>query len=164
MDATADTVIQAGDVVAVAGRREVLVKSDRRRRRRSRRSRTAGGAGRRRRCLCDQQGRRRKNAGRAGEPAGRARRVPAQDHPRRDRNRHPDSAGHAVAAGRHRHPRRPHPGRRGRDQDVGLSGPRDRRGGRGVHRCGDRDRRACSARWSTRSAACRSRCPPPAAR
>ena len=29
MDATSDTVIQAGDVVAVAGRREVLVESDR---------------------------------------------------------------------------------------------------------------------------------------
>ena len=28
------------------------------------------------------------------------------------------------------------------DQDVGLSGPGDRRGGRGVHRCGDHDRRA----------------------
>ena len=36
MDATADTVIQAGDIVAVAGRRDVLVSSDRRERRGSR--------------------------------------------------------------------------------------------------------------------------------
>ena len=34
LDATEDTVIQAGDIVAIAGRREVLVESDRRRRRR----------------------------------------------------------------------------------------------------------------------------------
>ena len=33
IDATADTVIQAGDIVAVAGRRDVLVESDRRRQR-----------------------------------------------------------------------------------------------------------------------------------
>ena len=66
MDATADTVIQAGDIVAVAGRRDVLVKPDRCRRRRGRRSRAAGGAGGRCRCLRDQQGRRRKDAGRVG--------------------------------------------------------------------------------------------------
>ena len=59
----------------------------------------------------------------------------------------------------------------GRTQDVaaatkmlGYPDRGDRRGRRGLHRRGDRDRRACSARWSTRSAACRSRCPPPAAR
>ena len=61
----------------------------------SRRSRAAGGAGRGRRRLRDQQGGRRKDAGRAGESVLGARRVPAQDHPRRDRDRHPDPAGHA---------------------------------------------------------------------
>ena len=35
-EATADTVLQEGDVVAVAGPREVLVELDRRKRRRSR--------------------------------------------------------------------------------------------------------------------------------
>ena len=57
MDATADTVIQAGDIVAVAGRRDVLVKLVGAGRRGSRRSRAVGGARGRCRCLCDQQGR-----------------------------------------------------------------------------------------------------------
>ena len=99
IDATAETVIQAGDVVAVAGRREVLVKSGRRCSRRSRRSRVVGGAGRRRRCLRDQQRGRRQNTGRVGDIPRSARRVPAKDHPRGYRNRHPDSGRHAAATG-----------------------------------------------------------------
>ena len=54
IDATADTVIQAGDVVAVAGRRDVLVNVIGAAARRSRRSRVVGSAGRRRRRLRDQ--------------------------------------------------------------------------------------------------------------
>ena len=73
LDATADTVIHAGDIVAVAGRREVLVSLRWCWRRRSRRSGTAGGADRRRRRLCDQQGGRWKNVGRIGTASPGAR-------------------------------------------------------------------------------------------
>ena len=136
---------------------------DRCRRRRSRRSRVVGGAGRRRRCLRDQQGGRRKDTGRVGDISRSARRVPAKDHPRSDRDRHPDSAEHAAATGRYRHPRRSHAGHNGSDQDVGLSGPRDRRGRCGVHWRGNRDRRAARRdRLQGRQRAPHA-CPPPAA-
>ena len=142
IDATADIVIQAGDVVAVAGRREVLVNL----------IGTAAEEVDDRELLAvpvegvdvyvtEQRGRR-KDTGRVGEISRSARRVPAKDHPRSDRDRHPDPAEHAVATGRYRHPRRTHPGRNGSDQDVGLSRPRDRRGRCGVYWCGNRDRRA----------------------
>ena len=64
IEAGPDTVIQAGDIVAVAGRREVLVGRHRRDGRRGRGPRAALGASRRRRCLRHQQGRGRQDAGR----------------------------------------------------------------------------------------------------
>ena len=164
MDATADTVIQAGDIVAVAGRRDVLVN-------------LIGAAAEEvddRELLAvpvegvdvyvtskEVDG---KTLAELAKSARRARRVPAQDHPRSDRDRYPDSAEHAVAARRYRHPRRTHPGHRGSDQDVGRI-----RTARPTwptwHSSARRSRSArCSARSSTRSAACRSRCPPRAAR
>ena len=86
-EATADTVLHEGDVVAVAGAREVLVKVHRRGRERGRGPGAAGRAGGGRRRLRDQQGGRRQDARRAGADARRARRLPAEDHARRDRHR-----------------------------------------------------------------------------
>ena len=65
-EATADTVLQEGDVVAVAGPRDVLVKLLGTAARRGRGSRAAGRAGRGRRRLRHQQGGRRQDAGRTG--------------------------------------------------------------------------------------------------
>ena len=114
MDATADTVIQAGDIVAVAGRREVLVNLI---------GATAEEVDDRELLAVpiegvdvyvtskDVDG---KTLAELAQFAGGARRVPAKDRPRSDRDQYSDSAGHAVAAGRHRYARRTHPGRRGR--------------------------------------------------
>ena len=142
IDATADTVIQAGDVVAVAGRREVLVN-------------LIGAAAEEvddRELLAvpiegvdvyvtskEADG---KTLAELAKSPRRARRVPAQDHSRSDRDRYPDPAEHGGAAGRYPYARRTYPGHRGRDQDAGCRRSRDRRGRRGVHRCGDHDRRA----------------------
>ena len=165
MDATADTVIEAGDIVAVAGRRECWSSLIGTRRRGSRRSRAAGGARRRRRRLRDQQGGRRQDAGRAGEdcPAARGvflrkitRGATATDIPIL-----PDTQ---MQPRRHPHARRTHPGHRRRDQGAGRirtarpTSPTSRSSARRSPSA------RCSARSSTRSAACRSRCPPPAAR
>jgi putative transport protein len=107
MDATADTVLKEGDVVAVAGEREVLVNilGARGRSRGPRAARRAGG-GRRR--PGDEQGGRRQDARRAGGATGGARRVPAQDHARRDRHRYPHPAEYRDQSRRLAHPRRPH--------------------------------------------------------
>ena len=75
---------------------------------------------------------------RAGETSSGSWRVPAQDHSGSDRRQHPDFAKHAVAARRHRHPRRTHAGCRSRDQAVGLSGSCDGRGRCRVYRRGHR--------------------------
>ena len=63
IDATADTVIEAGDVVAVSRSARGAGQRDRCRRGRSRRSRAVGGAGRGCRRLCDQARGRRENIG-----------------------------------------------------------------------------------------------------
>ena len=78
IDATADAVIQAGDVVADCRAARRAGEPDRASRARSGRPRAAGGAGRGRRCLRHQQGRRRQDPSRVGEIAGGARRLPAQ--------------------------------------------------------------------------------------
>ena len=164
MDATADTVIQAGDVVAVAGRRDVLVNLIGAGGRRSRRSRAAGGAGGRRRCLRDQQGGRRKDARRTGQ-ISRAR------------------AACSCARSRAARPRPTSRFCRTRSCTGATSSPSSDapRTSRQRPRCWAirtarptwpmwrlSVRQSRSARWSarssTRSAACRSRCPPPAAR
>ena len=123
MEATADTVIQAGDVVAVAGRRDVLVS-------------LIGAEAEEvddRELLAvpvegvdvyvtnkevDGQ-----DAGGTGDNAAGARRVPAEDHPRRDRDRHSDPAEHAVHRGDIVTLVGRTPGHRGGDQDAGLSRP-----------------------------------------
>ena len=160
-DAMADTVIHAGDIVAVAGRREVLV------------SLLGSGADEvdDRELLAvpiegvdvyvtskDVDGK--TLAQLAHDPAART--ISAKDRPRRDRNQYPDYGRYAVAARRYRYPRRTHPRRSGRNQDVGLSGPGDRRGGRRFRLVRRSRSGPCSVQWSTRSAACRLRSPPPA--
>ena len=102
-EATADTVLQEGDVVAVAGARDVLVKVLGEQASRGRGSGAAGRAGGGRRRPRDQQGGRRQDAGRSGPDAGGARRLPAEDHARRHRNRHPHPADHHGPARRPAH-------------------------------------------------------------
>ncbi len=93
-EASADTVLQEGDIAAVAGARDVLV--------------TLLGEGATEvedrellavpvegvDVLVSNKATRRQDADRPGADAGDARRVPAQDHARRDRDRHPDPADH----------------------------------------------------------------------
>ena len=126
MDATADTVLKEGDTVAVAGEREVLVKCPRGSGGRNRGPRTARRAGGGRRRPGNEQGGRRQDARRAGGAPGGARRVPAQDHAWRYRDRYPRSAGHRGQSWRLAHPRRPHLGHNGGDQDAGCRRPSDR--------------------------------------
>ena len=146
IDATADTVIQAGDVVAVAGRRDVLVN-------------LIGAAAQEvddRELLAvpvegvdvyvtSKEVDGKTLAELATSPGARGvflrkitRGATATDIPILPNTQ--------VATGRYRDPRRADPGHRGGDQDVGLSGPRDRRGGRGVHWRGNRDRRPARRR------------------
>ena len=164
MDATADTVIQAGDIVADGRPARRAGQPDRRRRRRSRRSRAAGGAGRRRRCLRDQQGRRRQDAGRVG--ANRRRRAacscarsPAARPRPTSRFCRTRSCSAATSSPSSDAPRTSRP--RPRCWAIRTARPTWR-----TWRSSARRSRSapCSARSSTRSAACRSRCPPPAAR
>ena len=154
-EATADTVLREGDVVAVAGTREVLVK--------------VLGA----------------NAEEVEDPEllnvpiegvdvyvtnkavdgktlAELARTPGargvflrQDHAGRDRHRDPHPAEHDDPARRHPDGRRPHAGHRGRRQAARRSRPADRRRRRRVHRMGDHARRAGRRAWSGRSAGCR---------
>ena len=141
IDATADTVLKEGDVVAIAGEREVTGEGAARGGG-SRRPGAAGRAGRGRRRPGDEQGSRRQDAGRAGPEARGARRFPAQDHARRDRDRYPHPAEYRDQSRRPAHPRRPHAGHRRRHQAAGRRRPSDRRHRHGVRRRGDRGRRA----------------------
>ena len=102
----------------------------------------AGRAGRGRRRPGEQQGGRRQDPRRTGPDAGDARRLPAEDHARRDRDHDPHPGEHQGRARRPVHDRRPHAGHQRRHQAAGCRRSRDRRHRHGVRRRGDRDRRA----------------------
>ena len=125
INATADTVIHSGDVIAVAGRRDVLVNL----------IGTASAEVDDRELLAvpiegvdvyitskDVDG---KTLAELASLARHARGVSAEDHPWCDRDRYSHSAQYEVGAGRYRDPGWPNPGHSGGDQDVGVSGPRD---------------------------------------
>ena len=134
MDATADIVLKEGDVVAVAGEREVLVNILGAAADEVEDPRTARRAGGGRRRPGDEQGGRRQDARRAGDAPGGARRVPAQDHARRYRHRYPHPAEHRGQSRRLAHPRRPHAGYDRRHQDAGCRRSSDRCHRHGVRR------------------------------
>ena len=157
-----DAVIQAGDIVAVAGGASNwsnLLGP----RGGSRRSGTAGGAGGRRRCLCDEQGGRRQNAGGTRELPG-ARGVFLRKIKRGPTETDIPCCRARIASRRHRHARRPHrrtsrPPTKSFGVSTGATDVAD------VAFIGARSRSArWSARWSSRSAASRSRSRRPAAR
>ena len=164
MDATSDIVLKEGDVVAVAGEREVLVNVLGSGDTGGGGPRTARRAGGGRRRPGDEQGGRRQDARGAGDAPGGARRVPAQDHARRYRHRYPHPAEHRGQSRRLAHPCRPHGGYCRRHQDAGCRRPSDRCHRHGVRRRGDRGRRADRRAGLQGGRACRSLCRLPAAR
>ena len=136
MDATADTVIQAGDVVAIAGPREVLVELIGPR---------AAEVDDRELLAVPVEGvdilvTSKKADGETLENlatmAGSPRRLPAQDHPRGDSDGHSDPSLDADQPRRHPHPRRTHARHQRRHEGARLRRSADRR-----HRC--RLRRWC---------------------
>ena len=121
MDATADTVIQAGDVVAIAGPREVLVELIGPR---------AAEVDDRELLAVPVEGvdilvTSKKADGKTLEELAKwpavARRLPAQDHPRSDSDRHSDPSLDPDQPRRHPHPRRTHTRHQRRHEGARLS-------------------------------------------
>jgi len=126
MDATADTVLKEGDIVAVAGAREVLVNVLGAATQEVEDLRTARRAGGGRRRPGNEQGGRRQDACRAGQRDRRraacfcARSRVAPPPPISPFCRHRDQSW------RFAHPRRPHLGHNGRHENAGCRRPSDR--------------------------------------
>ena len=119
IEATADTVIEAGDILAIAGPREVLVELIGRGQRRSTTA-TCSPSRLRASTSRHQQSSRWKDARGAGDDSGSPRRLPAQDHPGGDRDRHSDPPVHADQPRRHRHPGRTHARHHRRHEGAGC--------------------------------------------
>ena len=124
-EATADTVLREGDVVARRGPPRPARLNARGERDRGRGSGAAGRAGRWCGRLREQQGGRRQDDCPTGADAGDARSLPAENHARR--NCHLDShpGEHHDPARRPPHDRGPHAGHERRNQAAGRRGSRD---------------------------------------